>query len=183
MFASLRFANWRRHIIPFTLVFRLVSLTTSSGLAIAAEIPSVHGQSTYYAQVFSPEAFLEKTNVERTALGLPALTLNKSLDEAAMDKAIDMATVGYWDHFRPSDQKAPWDFIKENGYTYKVAGENLARGFVTVQGITAAWMQSPAHRANLLSIKYTEVGYASIRSTNPETGERVLLTVQMFGSR
>ena len=132
--------------------------------------------------VFAPQDFLGYTNAVRAAYDQAPLTLNDQLNAAALAKAEDMAAKGYWDHFRPGDGKAPWAFIEENGYHYKVAGENLAKGFKTPAGITTAWMQSPAHLANLVSSKYNEVGFASVDSISSD-GQHVLLTVQMFGSR
>lgn len=172
-----------RQVIPFTLALRVISITTPTSLAVAAEIPGIpQVTAAQYANQFSQQDFLDLTNTARHEAGVSPLVLSPTLEQAAMAKAQDMATNHYWDHFRPSDHKAPWDFIHEAGYQYTVAGENLARGFITPAGITNAWLESPTHRANLLSAKYTEVGYASIRAANTD-GSTVLLTVQMFGSR
>lgn len=184
MTASGFFTIWYRHVLPLALVFRLVTLTAAPSLAIAADyvVPATDS-NVVAASTLQGGDFLAATNQARTAAGLAPLRINSQLEKAAYAKAVDMATQGYWDHFRPADHKAPWDFIRENGYSYKVAGENLARGFATVQGITQAWMDSPTHRANVLSEKYTDVGFASVYATDAETGNRVLLTVQMFGAR
>lgn len=135
-----------------------------------------------YVDKFDADTLLSLTNKVRESQGVMSLTINEDLNRAAKAKAIDMMEKDYWDHFRPQDHKAPWDFIKENGYSYKIAGENLAKGYVTPQGITKAWVNSPTHNANLISKKYKEVGFASIEFTN-ESGETMLYTVQMFGSR
>jgi len=172
----------RRHIVPFTLALRVVSLTSPSSLAAAAELPTTLPALPQQVATFQEQDFLGLTNQARLDAGLAPLSLNVELEQAAYAKAADMAKNGYWDHFRPTDHKAPWDFIHEAGYSYTVAGENLARGFVTPTGITKAWMASPTHRANILSPNYTEVGFASVHTTD-ETGKTVLLTVQMFGSR
>ena len=127
------------------------------------------------------DQFLDLTNLARTAAGVAPLTRNSKLEVAAAAKAHDMVANHYWAHFRPGDHKAPWDFISEAGYRYSAAGENLARGYATPQGITRAWLESPAHAANLLSPRYTDVGFASIRTWDAN-GEPVLLTVQMFGT-
>lgn len=147
--------------------------------ASAAEVLVV---SKPYTEKFSPEAFLSLTNDVREAQGILPLVINDELNKAAEAKALDMMEKNYWDHFRPSDQKAPWDFIKESGYSYKVAGENLAKGYATPQGITKAWVNSPTHHANMVSRKYQEVGFACIEIVD-ESGSKVLYTVQMFGSR
>lgn len=175
-----------RRVLPFTLSIRLLTLTTAPSLAAFVQVAEAQDRAferpLVVAERFAVQDFLEATNEARRLAGLPALTLNADLNEAAALKVQDMRENGYWSHYRPTDNKAPWDFIEESGYRYRVAGENLARGFSTVQGITNAWLQSPAHRANLLSPQYTEVGFADAEITD-ENGKRTLLTVQMFGDR
>ena len=175
-----------RRVIPFTLTMRMISLTTAPSLAAVLDLhPEVATAATTVTTVeqrFTERDFLAATNAARIANGVPPLVLNAELSTAAAQKVLDMKKNNYWDHFRPSDHKAPWDFMKEAGYDYKVAGENLARGFNSVQAITDAWMASPAHRANLLSDKYTDIGFADLE-VNDANGNPVLLTVQMFGSR
>ncbi len=180
-------ATWKvlRQSVTFALALQVVSLSSSSSLALAAPLDgelSVAANRPSVSTELSPEAFLVETNAARAIFNLSPLTFNPSLAAAAQSKANDMVARGYWDHFRPSDQKAPWDFIREAGYEYAVAGENLARGFRTAHGITEAWMESPSHRANLLSVKYNEVGYAVVRGTDA-AGEPALITVQMFGAK
>ena len=178
--------TYRRNIVPFLLIGRMLTLTSSTSLALLLQLRAVTPVHAAEAQTvvepISIQSFLADTNAARAAAGIAPLQLNDELDQAALDKALDMKTVGYWDHFRPSDHKAPWDFINEAGYSYKVAGENLARGFQTANGITTAWLNSPAHRANLLSPKYTDVGFADIEGVD-ENGNPAILTVQMFGAR
>jgi len=178
------FATYRRVIIPFFLITRMLTLTSATSLALVLQLRVTPVQAAE-ASVEEPipiQDFLAATNAARLQAGEPALHLDAELDAAALNKAIDMKTQGYWDHFRPSDHKAPWDFMTEAGYNYKVAGENLARGFRTANGITNAWLNSPAHRANLLSPKYTDVGFADVEGVDA-SGNPAILTVQMFGSR
>lgn len=185
------FFSVRRHVVPVVLAIRLIGLTSSPSLALAAALPTegspiVLGAAHLvipdetYSKV-SAQDFLVETNLVRKEAGLAPLRLNNHLMVAAGKKVDDMVTNNYWDHFRPTDNKAPWDFIKETGYAYHYAGENLARGFKSAHGITEAWMESPSHRANLLSPNYTEVGFATEISTD-ESGKTVLLSVQMFGA-
>jgi len=165
----------------FFLSLRLITFFSDVPLVAAASATVDSQLAARQVEVFQPESFLALTNADRAQRGIAPLTLNDELNAAALAKAEDMAQKGYWEHFRPGDNKAPWDFIKESGYDYKIAGENLAKGYRTPNGITSAWMASPTHKANLLSAKYTEVGFACIDATI--NGEEVLLTVQMFGSR
>ncbi|MDR2523936.1 MAG: CAP domain-containing protein, partial [Candidatus Nomurabacteria bacterium] len=97
---------------------------------------------------------LNQTNSQRADNALAALRLNDKLSLAAQEKAQDMLDRGYWSHDAP-DGTPPWRWITDNDYKYVDAGENLARGFNTTDGITRAWMESPTHRANILDANYT----------------------------
>jgi uncharacterized protein YkwD len=119
------------------------------------------------------------TNEERTKLGLPALKENSQLAEAAQKKATDMFAKNYWAHFSPTGG-SPWDFIKQAGYQYEFAGENLAKNFLFSKNVVDAWMNSPTHRENILKKEYTEVGYAV--ENGVLNGEETTLVVQMFGT-
>jgi len=180
-----------KHVVPFAVAVRLITLSTSGSLAVAAtRLPAVDGRlpitsllpTLPSAPIITATDFLTQTNAARVSLGFAPLKLNEELDNAAQNKIDDMIANNYWDHFRPSDHKAPWDFIKDAGYTYHYAGENLARGFTSAESITQAWLASPAHRANLLSPNYTDVGFATGMGFNDQ-GQKVLLTVQLFGAR
>ena len=178
---QLLFATLRRQILALLLAVRVVTFFAGAPAALAAPVAEASAAvSSQAPDRFSPQEFLALTNQYRAAAGQAPLALNATLDAAAEAKAQDMAAKGYWDHFRPGDHKAPWDFITEAGYSYRVAGENLAYGFSTPAGISHAWMQSPAHRANLLSPKYQEVGFACVEIV--KDGQPVLLTVQMFAT-
>lgn len=138
--------------------------------------PSVLGISYSIAT----QDLLSETNRMRSENGLPALILNEQLSQAAQGKAAHMMQNNYWAHFAP-DGTTPWQFIKNSGYEYTYAGENLAKGFTHSNDVVAAWMNSTSHRENLLSQKYDEIGFAVIGG-NLE-GEETVLVVQMFGSR
>jgi uncharacterized protein YkwD len=50
--------------------------------------------------------------------------------------------------------------LNHYGYRYLLAGENIAWNYPGAQAAVAAWMNSPGHRANVLSPNYTEIGVA-----------------------
>ena len=124
-------------------------------------------------------AILYLTNKERSALGLNTLTHSKVLDKAAYNKAKDIFNNQYFDHVSP-EGKTPWQFINEAGYDYSYAGENLAINFNELESTHEAWMKSPSHRANIVSPKYQEIGYATV--TGQYKGETTTVTVEMFGT-
>ncbi|MDR1969738.1 MAG: CAP domain-containing protein [Candidatus Nomurabacteria bacterium] len=107
------------------------------------------------------DKILAHTNRERVAAGKAELTLNYKLTKAAHLKAQDMLARQYWSHNDP-DGIPPWKWVNDMGYNYAVAGENLARGFRSANDVVAAWMDSPAHKINVLHSAYTEVGFASV---------------------
>lgn len=123
---------------------------------------------------------LEKTNAIRAEKGLPILKIDGKLSAAASNKAADMFTKNYWAHVAP-DGVSPWVFIKNSGYNYLYAGENLARGFTGTSEVVEAWMESPSHRDNMLSPNYSDVGFAI--ATGSLTGSDTVLVVEMFGTK
>src|SRR5262249_43811450 len=44
------------------------------------------------------------------------------------------------------------------GYDYLAAGENIAYGYSDANAVFQAWINSPGHRANILSTSYTQLG-------------------------
>lgn len=119
------------------------------------------------------------TNEVRTQQGLPTLRYNNQLASAAQNKAQHMFTHDYWAHF--GGGKSPWDFILASGYSYEVAGENLAKGFMYSESVLDGWKASPTHYANLVRPEYDEIGFAV--SNGVLQGEEVTLVVQMFGKQ
>ncbi len=46
------------------------------------------------------------------------------------------------------------------GYDYRALGENVAFGYASASAVVDAWMNSPGHRANILSASFTQIGIA-----------------------
>ncbi len=132
------------------------------------------------ASSISPANIIQLTNQQRTASGLNTLTSNAKLAAAAQAKANNMFELQYWDHYGPNGE-TPWMFISQAGYTYVYAGENLAKGFRTAEGVHEAWMASPTHRENIMSVNYKEIGVAVVEGTL--LGKETILVVQMFGNQ
>ncbi len=128
----------------------------------------------------TPDELLVMTNQKRQENGLPPLSMDTSLAQAAQKKADDMFAKNYWAHIAP-DGTTPWYFIRSSGYEYVYAGENLARGYTTSSDVISAWMASPSHRENMLSPNYKEIGFAIKDGTL--TGDDTVLVVEEFGSR
>lgn len=132
------------------------------------------------ASSITPANIIQLTNQQRAAAGLNTLSTNAKLTAAAQAKANNMLEVQYWDHFGPNGE-TPWMFISQAGYTYVYAGENLAKGFRTAEGVHEAWMASPTHKANIMSGNYKDIGVAVVEGTL--LGKETILVVQMFGNQ
>jgi hypothetical protein len=153
----------------------MTTLTAVSRLPMTSAAGYVLG----FASSITPTQILDQTNKQRAAQGLPALELNSKLSQAALAKGQHMFLEQYWAHTAP-DGTQPWKFFKDAGYTYKVAGENLARDFGNTDDMMSAWMASPTHRANIVSERYQEIGIAVIDGTLE--GYETTLVVQLFGT-
>lgn len=117
-------------------------------------------------------------NRERTERGLNVLTQNSRLQTAAQWKVDDMIQKDYWEHFH--NGKSPWEWMKEAGYEYLDAGENLAIDFTDLEAMHQAWMNSPTHRDNIINSKYKEVGIGIAKGDFE--GHETIIVVQMFGN-
>jgi hypothetical protein len=136
------------------------------------------GNTLAYATEISASGLLSATNSQRVANSVGSLSLNGQLNAAAQSKANDMVARNYWSHTTPDGQQ-PWVFIDATGYKYSKAGENLAYGFATSSETVSGWMNSPAHKANMLDTAFTEVGfgYANSSDFNGDGEETVVVAM------
>lgn len=107
----------------------------------------------------TPQDIINQTNIYRKSQGIEPLSSNPSLMKAAQSIANDLEQKRYFSHQDPQG-KMHWGFIKDSGYTYKYAGENLARNFPDATSTMAAWEASPTHNANLISSHFSDTGVA-----------------------
>jgi hypothetical protein len=137
------------------------------------------GISQVSASTITPTNIINLTNKQRASMGLNTLKVDSRLSSAALAKANNMFEEQYWDHYGPNGE-TPWQFIRGAGYNYIYAGENLAKGFSTAEGVHEAWMASPTHKANIVSGNYKDIGVAVVEGVLK--GKRTILVVQMFGN-
>jgi uncharacterized protein YkwD len=108
---------------------------------------------------------LELVNQQRGAAGLAPLSLNSQLTTAAQGHSQDMADHNFLGH-NGSDGSSPFDRMRQAGYQFAWAGENVAAGQYTPEDAMSSWMHetppNDGHRQNILSPHYREmgVGYA-----------------------
>lgn len=155
----------------FSVKFKLIIL--SAVLAGLLALP--HPAS---ASAVTSANIISLSNSQRSAAGLGALGYNALLERAAYNKAADMLANGYWAHTSPSGL-TPWSIISGVGYSYQSAGENLAKGYSTSEGVVTGWMNSPGHRANVLG-GYTQTGVAVVAGTL--NGQATTLVVAFYAT-
>jgi hypothetical protein len=86
---------------------------------------------------------------------------------------------GYFEHNSPTGESAS-TVADDVGYEYIAIGENIALGnFENDAVLVKAWMDSPGHRANILSGKFTQIGIAVGRGEFE--GRETWMGVQIFG--
>lgn len=146
----------------------LVALAALSAAGVAPASAAAPCAGADLAPAAAPVAVRAATlcllNRERAAHGLRPLRHNQLLALAARRHARDMVRGDYFAH--DSQDGRSFDVrVKATGYLESAngwdIGENLAWGAgvrATPRQIVATWMASPAHRANILTPAYREIG-------------------------
>lgn len=96
---------------------------------------------------------LSLVNQERAKVGLPALTMDQELLDAAMQRAYEIAI--YFDHQRPNGEMC-------FSATEKMYGENIAAGQMSPAFVMDSWMNSAGHRGNILGENYASIGIGEV---------------------
>jgi uncharacterized protein YkwD len=134
---------------------------------------------------------LSQLNKIRAQHGLQPVRINARLTAAAAQHSKDMGTAGYFQH-NSNDGTAFWKRIghwyASNGYGYWSVGENLLWSSPEVDpaGALQLWMNSPEHRANILTARWREIGISAVHfAAAPGTykGLEVTIITTDFGTR
>lgn len=80
--------------------------------------------------------------------------LNGDLCESAQGRAKKMDAENRMYHERDWYQR-----IRRAGYDDRTCGENLGEGFSSAEAVMKAWLNSPAHRRNIMNGEFTEIGF------------------------
>jgi len=99
-------------------------------------------------------------NQERVKVGLPRLQWDYHLAQSARGHARLLAKNGVLSHQFP-DEPVLGDRMGVAGVRFNIGAENVAAGD-TVEKIHEGLMNSPEHRANILSPKYNAIGLAIV---------------------
>jgi uncharacterized protein YkwD len=178
--------------------WRAASALPAVDVTALADVPAVVAQEACEAASArvgeaSEDQLLRATlcllNAERSRRGLPRLRLNDRLSEAADRHSRDMVRRRYFAHDSLTGASFV-DRIRRTGYlrsarSWSVA-ENLAWGSGnrgTPAQIMRAWMDSPAHRANILTGRFREVGIGVSEGAPLRVGLAAATYTTDFGAR
>ncbi len=142
-------------------------------------VPVVSNPGRRFLAAVLPSVVINYANTDRQQAREITLKENPLLAKAATEKALDMAARGYFSHVGPKGE-TPWTWLDKVGYDYVYAGENLAVNFFDSGDVHRAWMNSPAHRENILDKRFTEVGIGT--APGKFNGRDSLYVVEFFGS-
>lgn len=118
-------------------------------------------------------AMLVMVNTERTTRGLKPLKLNTAARTVARTYSQRMLAEGYFSHI-DNDGHTPFDRLRAGNVPFGAAGENLALAPTLLRAHNGL-MNSPGHRANILSKHYRAVGIGVI-----DAGPHGLMITQNF---
>ena len=102
-------------------------------------------------------------NEQRAQNGLKALTVDINVQKAAQVRAKEQQQL--FSHTRPNGTNC-FTALKENGVSYRGAGENIAMGQRSPEQVMNGWMNSEGHRKNILNAKFTNIGVGVHKDSN-----------------
>lgn len=102
-------------------------------------------------------------NEERKKAGVNTVDIDIKLTNAANVRSKEI--VSNFSHTRP-DGTSFYTAIKEQGFSYRGCGENIAWGQKSPDEVMNAWMNSDGHRSNILNSKYTKIGVGVYEAPN-----------------
>jgi uncharacterized protein YkwD len=170
--------GYKPHFFSVQSVLIIMIVVAALGIGAIVLQKTVIENSDYLAAVIE-STVINLTNTDRASNNLAYLSENPLLDRAAQMKADDMAKNSYFAHTSPGGV-TPWHWFKESGYAFAYAGENLAIRFSDSVDVERAWMNSPTHRANILSPHFTEIGVGIAQGIYE--GQPTIFVVQEFGT-
>jgi uncharacterized protein YkwD len=126
------------------------SKTTTFGLAAK----SASGDNPCYRWKRKERGFARKTNAARTNAGLQKLKLDPELSKAAKKHTFEMASRNVLAHTESTD-------LRRRVTNWTILGENVGVGG-TVGSLQTAFMNSPAHKDNIMLPGFTNFGVGTV---------------------
>lgn len=156
------------------------SLLTIGAFLLLFTMTLLQPANILIAQAISATEIIEQSNEARNRLEGDELGINQKLMSGAQAKAEYMVEKQFFAHFGP-DGESPWQFMKEAGYSYEVAGENLAITNEDETKVIEGWLNSPTHRENLLNSDYTDMGIGIAYYGDYDNHKNTTVIVAFYG--
>jgi uncharacterized protein YkwD len=174
---SMSLALGRRRLASLTLVAVLgAAIAGPAGTTVASSVVDEASLSA------AETAMVASLNADRTALGLVPVRVDARLMDIARARSDDMATRHYFSHTQP-DGRNVFDIISAQHITWFNAGEIIAWNTnsmdSTVSGANHQWMDSPSHKAIVISKDYNYVGVGL--AIEASTGKKLWTAVYLKG--
>ncbi|WP_332689303.1 CAP domain-containing protein [Devosia sp.] len=134
-------------------------LTAAAALAACSTTIPMLPKGTSTPETLSDGEILAAINAVRKANGAPPWSYSDSLETAARSQARLMAQKNTLSHDLGVTLR---ERVTAAGYLGAV-GENVAKGYTSLQGAIEGWMDSSGHRGTLLNHRFTEFGLAVAR--------------------
>jgi uncharacterized protein YkwD len=128
-------------------------------VAVACTVPA----SAAYAATSADETdtVVALVNQERKEAGCDPVTVDDRITDAAKDHSQDQADMGKMTH-TGSDGSAVGKRVTRAGYTWSKVGENVASGTTSPERVMQLWMNSDAHRENILNCAFENIGVGRV---------------------
>lgn len=139
----------------------LVAGTATLLAACSTTIPVLPKSAASTPETMSDAEILAAINAVRAANGAPGWSYNMRLEEAARSQARLMAQKNTMSHDLGVTLRQR---VTNAGYLGAV-GENVGKGYTSLEGVIGGWMNSSGHRGTLLSTRFVEFGLAAARGT------------------
>jgi uncharacterized protein YkwD len=146
--------------------------------AVFCALFAVSGASAGRSSTPAEAGLLRAVNATRAAHGLGVLRLDSTLTRAARRHSTEMIQGGYFAHGN----------FRGRMVAFHVAGpfvgENLAWGsgsYAAAGTVIAEWLNSPAHRANLLRPSFTRIGIGAMQGSFLGNGGSTVFTADFAG--
>ncbi len=123
------------------------------------------------------QRLLASVNRDRAAAGLPGLQWDDAVAAVARGYSEEMRSTGVVAHISPTSGSAV-DRVRAAGVATRIVLENVARAY-GLNEVHQALMNSPGHRANIMSTAATHVGIG-VAFGDDSSGRRELFITQVF---
>ena len=128
-------------------------------VVVACTVPVTAAEATTAAG--ETDTVVALVNQERDEAGCSPVTVDDRLASAAQDHSQDQADMGKMTH-TGSDGSTVGKRATRAGYDWRKIGENVASGTTSPERAMQLWMNSSAHRANIVNCAFRHIGVGRV---------------------